>query len=165
MQEPFLSVIEFTRVNDVRQAEIHTAKPLVPEPSAFEIDMATEKLKRQILPGIDPIPAELIKAGGRKIRSETHTLFNSIWNKTDLPEEWKKLVIVLTYKKGNKTDCSNYKDMLVLSITYKILSNIMLRKLHMQRIFLAIISMDFDATSQLLIIYTVVAKYWRKMVI
>jgi hypothetical protein len=165
VQEPFLSVIEFTSFNYVRQTEIHTAKPLVPEMSAFEIDMTIEKLKRQILPGIDPIPAELIKAGGRKIRSETHTHFNSIWNKKDLPEESKESIIVPTYKKGNKTNCSNYKDMLVWSITYKILSNIMLRKLHMQRKFLGIISMDFDATSQLLIIYSVVAKYWRKMVI
>jgi hypothetical protein len=53
----------------------------VPEPSAFEIDMAIEKLKRRTLPGIDPVPAELIKVGGRKIRSETHKLFNSIWKK------------------------------------------------------------------------------------
>jgi hypothetical protein len=32
--------------NDVRKAEIQTAEPLVPEPSAFEVEMAIEKLKR-----------------------------------------------------------------------------------------------------------------------
>jgi len=32
-------------VNDVRQTEIHTAEPLVPEPSAFDVGMAIEKLK------------------------------------------------------------------------------------------------------------------------
>jgi hypothetical protein len=37
-----LNVLE---VNDVRQTEIHKAEPLVPEPSAFEFEMATEKLK------------------------------------------------------------------------------------------------------------------------
>jgi hypothetical protein len=31
---------------DVRQIEIHTAQPLVPEPSAFEVEMATEQLKK-----------------------------------------------------------------------------------------------------------------------
>jgi len=36
---------------DVRQTEIHTAEPLVPEPSAFELEMVTEKLKRHKLPG------------------------------------------------------------------------------------------------------------------
>ena len=31
--------------NDARQMEIHTAEPLVPEPSAFEVELATEKIK------------------------------------------------------------------------------------------------------------------------
>jgi len=32
-------------VSDVRKAEIHSAEPLVPEPSAFEIEMAIGKPK------------------------------------------------------------------------------------------------------------------------
>ena len=32
-------------VNDVEQAEIHTADPLVPEPSATEVELAINKLK------------------------------------------------------------------------------------------------------------------------
>ena len=67
-------------VNDVRQKEIHTADPLVPEPSAFEAEMAVGKLKRHISPGTDQIPAELFKAEGRTIYSEIHKLINSIWN-------------------------------------------------------------------------------------
>jgi hypothetical protein len=56
--------------NDVRQTEIHAAEPLVPEPSIFEFEMGVEKLKRHKSPCIDQIPAELIKAGDRTIRSE-----------------------------------------------------------------------------------------------
>jgi len=48
-------------VKDVGQAEIHTAEPLVPEPSAFEVDLAIGKLKSHKSSGIDEIPAELIK--------------------------------------------------------------------------------------------------------
>ena len=33
-------------VNDVRQTELHTAEPLVPEPSASDLKIAIEKLKR-----------------------------------------------------------------------------------------------------------------------
>jgi hypothetical protein len=36
----------------------------VPEPSAFDVEMAIEKLKRHKLPSIEQIPTELIKAGG-----------------------------------------------------------------------------------------------------
>jgi hypothetical protein len=43
-------------VSDVRQTELHTAEPLVPEPSAFETEMVIEKLKRDKSPGIDQTP-------------------------------------------------------------------------------------------------------------
>jgi len=67
-------------VNEVRQAEKHSAEPLVPEPSAFQVEMTSEKLIRHKPPGIDQIPAEMIKAGGRTICSEIQKLINSIWN-------------------------------------------------------------------------------------
>jgi hypothetical protein len=76
----------------------------VPEPSEPEFEMAIEKLKRHKSPGIDQIPAGLIKAGDKTIRSETHKLINSIWNKEELPEQWEESIIVHIYKKGDKTD-------------------------------------------------------------
>jgi hypothetical protein len=48
--------------NDVRQTGIHTAEPLVPEPSAFDLELAIGKLKSHKSPVIDQTPAELIKA-------------------------------------------------------------------------------------------------------
>ena len=116
-------------VNDVRQTEIHTAEPLVPEPSAFEIEMAIEKLKGHKSTGIDQIPAELIKAEGRTIRCEIHKLIIAIWNKEELPEKWKESIIVRIYKKGDKTDCSNYKEHITLPTIYKILCIILLSRL------------------------------------
>jgi hypothetical protein len=114
-------------VKDVKQTEIHTA--LLPEPSASEVNMAIEKLKRHKSPGIDQIPADLIKAGSRTIRSEIHKLINSIWNKEELPKQWKESIIVPIYKNGDKTDCSNYQGISLLSTTYKILTNILLSRL------------------------------------
>jgi hypothetical protein len=71
----------------------------------------------------------LIKGGGRIIRSEIHKLIISIWNKEELPEEWKESDIVPIYKKGEKTDCINYRGISLLSTTCKILSNILLSRL------------------------------------
>ena len=68
-------------VNHVRRTEVHKAEPLVPQPSAFEVEMAVEKLKRRKSPGTDQILAEMIKAGGRKIRSEIHERINFIWKR------------------------------------------------------------------------------------
>jgi hypothetical protein len=78
---------------------------------------------------MDQIPAELIKAGGSKICCEIHKLINSIWNKEELPDQWKESIIVLVYKKGDKTDCSNYRGISLLSTTYKNLSNSLLSRL------------------------------------
>jgi len=44
----------------------------VPEPIAFEGERAIERLKGHNSPGIDQIPAELIKAWGSTIHLEIH---------------------------------------------------------------------------------------------
>jgi len=46
-----------------------------------------------------------------------------------LPEEWKESIIVLIYKKGDKTDFISYRGISIVLTTYKILSNILLSKL------------------------------------
>ena len=67
----------------------------------------------------------MIKAAeGKTIRYETHKLINSFWKKEELPEEWKKSIIVPIYKKTDKTYCSNYRGISLFSTTYKMLSNI-----------------------------------------
>jgi hypothetical protein len=59
----------------------------------LDVELATEKLKSHKSPGIDQIPAELIKAGGRTIRCAIHKLIIAIWNKEELPKEWKESII------------------------------------------------------------------------
>jgi hypothetical protein len=84
------------------------------------------KFKSYKSPGTDQIPAELIKAGGETLCSEIHKLIFSIWNKVELPQQWKESIIVPVYKKGDKTDCNNYQGISLLSTAYKMLSNILL---------------------------------------
>jgi len=94
--------------NDIRQTEIHTAEPILPESSAVEVEMAIG-WGRHKSAGIDQIPAELIKTGSRTIQSQIHKLINSIWNKEELPEEWNESIILPVYKMGDNTCCSNYR--------------------------------------------------------
>jgi hypothetical protein len=58
-------------------------------------------------------------------------VINSIWNKEELSEEWKESVIVSIYKKGDKTDCSNYRGISLLPTMYKVLSTILLSRLNL----------------------------------
>jgi hypothetical protein len=50
---------------------------------------------------------------------------NSVWNKEELPDQWKEPIIIPIYKKGDKTDCSKYQGISLLSTSYKIFSNIL----------------------------------------
>ena len=46
----------------------------------------------------------MIKAGCRTIRYEIQKLITSIWNKEELPEEWKESIIVPFSKRDEKTN-------------------------------------------------------------
>jgi hypothetical protein len=81
------------RISDVRQIEIHTDEPLVPDPNPFEVEIAIAKFKKYKSPGSDQIPAELIQARGETLRSKIHKSINSIWNKEKLPDPWKESVL------------------------------------------------------------------------
>jgi hypothetical protein len=101
----------------------------VPEPSLIELEIASGKLRSYKSPGTYQILAEMIKAGGETLYSELHRLICSIWNKEELPQQWKEFIIVPIYKKSDKTDCNNYRGIFLLSTAYKLLSNILLARL------------------------------------
>jgi hypothetical protein len=76
-------------------------------------------------PDIDQILTELIQAGGSKLHSEIKNI-NSIWNKDEMPQQWKEYIVVPVYKNGVKTDSNNCRGISLLPTTYKILSTILL---------------------------------------
>jgi hypothetical protein len=80
------------------------------------------------LPGSDQIPAELIQVG-ELLWSEIYKLINSLLNKEELPDQWKESIIVPIYKKGYKSHCRHYRGILLLSTSYKIVSNVLLSRL------------------------------------
>jgi hypothetical protein len=55
-------------------------------------------------PGMDHIPAELIQVRDGALWFEIHKFVNSIWNKEELPQQWKESVFVsslsITVRKG-----------------------------------------------------------------
>jgi hypothetical protein len=67
------------------------------------VEIAIGKLKKYKSPGSDQILAELIQAGGEILLSAIHKLINSVWNREELPDQWKESVIIPVHKKGDKT--------------------------------------------------------------
>jgi hypothetical protein len=71
----FNQLLNIHGVHDVRQMDIHTAEPLVPEPSLVEVEIAIGKLKSYKSRGTDRIQAELNKAGGKRYVLRKTNLF------------------------------------------------------------------------------------------
>jgi len=65
--------------------------------------MANEKLKGFKCQVLIKSQQNWLMQGGRKIRSEIHKLFTSTWNKGELPEDWRELIVVPMYVGGLKT--------------------------------------------------------------
>jgi hypothetical protein len=91
----------------------------------------------------------VIYAGSKKLLSALHKLINYVWNKEELPNQWKETIIVPVHKKGDKTDCNNYCGMSLLSTSYEILLNILLSRLSLciDEV-IGDLSVGFDVTDQ-----------------
>jgi len=67
----------------------------VPGHSTFEVELAIEKINSHNHQVTDQIPAEMIKAGGRRICYEIHKFITSIWYKQELDAEWQYIIVTL----------------------------------------------------------------------
>jgi hypothetical protein len=57
---------------------MHTAEPFLLKPKASSAEAAIGKLKRNRLPDVDHIPAEMIQTGGEKLHFEVQELIKMI---------------------------------------------------------------------------------------
>ena len=94
-------------------------------PTHEEITSAISKLKRHKAPGIDGIPAEVYKHGGDLLTEKLRDLFTICWTQGVVPHDLRDAVVVSLYKnKGEKSDCSNYRGVTLLSIAGKTLARV-----------------------------------------
>ena len=94
-----------------------------------EIEAAIKKLKNNKSPGADGIHPEMIKYGGECLIETIQNLCNIIWVKEKVPDEWKIGTIVPLPKKGDLSNCSNWRGITLLSVPGKILSIVILNRL------------------------------------
>jgi len=73
-------------------------------------------------PGTDNINAELLQAAGPRMTQRIQELILNIWRSEKMPNEWNKSIICPIYKKGEKTECSNYRGISLLNTVHKILA-------------------------------------------
>ena len=86
-------------------------------------------MKNGKAPGADNLNPELFKADPGTTAEVLHPLFEAIWKEETIPEDWRKGSIVKVPKKGNLTDCNNWRGITLLSIPSKILCKIIIRRI------------------------------------
>jgi hypothetical protein len=108
-----------------KQANSETEEPV---PTLNEIEQAIKRLRNNKAPGIDLIPAELVKFAGLEYVRHLHQLIAKIWITETITEEWYLSIVCLIHKKCDVMVCSNYRGISLLCIAYKIFSNILFNK-------------------------------------
>ena len=92
-------------------------------PTRKEIRRVTMQLKVGRSPGINGILAEVYQHGREAVLDKLQDLFTNCWEKETLLQDLRDAVIVSLHKnKGEKSDCSNYRGITLLSIAGKILA-------------------------------------------
>jgi len=88
------------------------------------------KTKKQ--PGSDNIFPEFIHNLGPKATKILITIYNKLWNSKDnLPDEWKKVIIVLILKPGKPANLiSSYRPIALTSVLVKIRERMILAQLN-----------------------------------
>lgn len=97
-----------------------------------EVERAIKHLKNNKSPGSDGIIGEMIKAGGENLAIEIHELCRQIWKEGKIPEEWTKSLLVTLPKKGNLTECKNYRTIALISHVGKVFLIVLLYRLKAQ---------------------------------
>ena len=98
-------------------------------PTIDEVTKAIAAMKDGKAPGQDGIPAEVWKYGGQNLLVKLHELIVQIWQEGEVPQAWKDASIVTIFKKGDRTECGNYRGISLLSIASKIFARVLLNRL------------------------------------
>ncbi|GFR86809.1 RNA-directed DNA polymerase from mobile element jockey [Elysia marginata] len=101
--------------------------------TCLEIEKAIAKSKNNRAPGEDRITTDMLKADPSMSAKCLVGLFNKVWTEEKVPDAWKKGILIKLPKKGDLSQCNNWRGINLLSvpgnkfcrvILYRIKSNV-----------------------------------------
>lgn len=113
-----------TQSGDLRQQQSASRRINTNPPTIREIQEAIVKLKNNKAEGIDGIPAELMKTDPELFANALQPTINQIWTEEKIPNSWKQGLIIKLPKKGDLTECENWRGITILNCAMKILASI-----------------------------------------
>lgn len=94
-----------------------------------EFDKAMEELKNNKAPGIDEIPAELLKNFGEKAKDVLFKIISSIYKTGQIPSDFTKCLIIPIPKKARAQTCEQYRTLSLISHASNVLTRIIMRRI------------------------------------
>lgn len=91
-------------------------------PTKNEIMEIINAFKNNKAPGENGISVEMLKVGGHKLEENLFKIIKTVWKKEIMPKRWKEALICPIHKKGDKTNCQNYRGIALIDSVYKIMS-------------------------------------------
>ena len=126
----FETLLNITKnLNEEENIEFNTDNSTQPDISMEELEDAFKRMKNGKAPGVDKIPAELLKNVGNDGKAWFLEVLDALWDGQNLPEDWNKDLICPIYKKGDKTECSNYRGVSLMSHAFKVYERILEKRL------------------------------------
>ncbi|PVD22606.1 hypothetical protein C0Q70_18425 [Pomacea canaliculata] len=98
-------------------------------PTKTEIIKAIKSMKNGKAAGPDGIPPEALKADPETTATILQPLLHKIWEQELVPADWKLGHLVKLPKKGDLSQCNNWRGIMLLSIPSKVLTRIILERL------------------------------------
>ena len=89
-----------------------------------ELATVLKGLKNNKAPGADSATNEFLKYGGSEVRNKVLKIMHMIFEKGEVPNDFRKTLIKPQYKKGDKSECRNYRGISVVSVGSKSLNDI-----------------------------------------
>ena len=89
-------------------------------PTKEEIRACIKQMSKGKAPGLDNINAEVLTCNAEELSDKLTPFFKKIWHEEQIPEDWKKTVIIKIPKKGDRSVCDNWRGISLLSIPSKI---------------------------------------------
>ena len=93
------------------------------------ITACLKELKTKNCEGFDRIPLRILKDGADVLSGPFSVLFSKIYKTKIIPDQWKIAKVIPLYKKGDKSEMSNYRPISNLCSASKVFERLILKRL------------------------------------
>jgi len=98
-------------------------------PTKIEIQLAFSQLKNGKAAGLGNIYLEVLKVDPEITAEMLYPLLEKIWQEEKIAEGWEEGLLIKILKKGDLSNCNNWRGITLLSILSKILTRIIVNRI------------------------------------